>query len=207
MENDKKTSCTVLAILYVLLSYACPLIWVGVADENAPKGILVILAIPSFFGIINAIYIKLNFNTISRNTLLRSAIIVKYLLIPLYIVGGLLIALFFLLIFTPVVIMIFVGPFMITILSVYGYLIMLGGNAFSLAYIKKAKEEGIHGGVLSTLGKVFQFFFAVDVVSLAILSLKEKKYIGATVTVIVLLALGFIGTSIWLFFNIMAAFV
>lgn len=202
MENDKKVSCTVLAILYVLLSYASPFIWLELAGEDAPSIIYLALAIPFFFGIINSIYIRINFQKISRITLLRCAIIIKYLLIPMYIVGGLMIALLFLLTFTPVVIMIFVGPYMIAMLSVYGYLTMLGGNAFSLAYIRKAKAEGVHGVFLSTIGKIFQFFFSVDVVSLVILSLKEKKFIGATVTVIVLLVLGFIGTSAWLIIDI-----
>lgn len=206
MENDKKVPCTVLAVLFVLLSYAGPFICLRLANKDNPAIILFALAIPVFLGIINTIYIKINFEKISRATLLRCAIIVKYMLIPMYKVGALMIALFFLLIFTPVVIMIFVSPFIISLLSAYGYLTLLAGNAFSLAYIRKAKEEGVHSTFLCKLGKIFQFFFAIDIVSLAILSMKEKKYIGATITVIVLSLLGFIGTSAWLIVIIMSAF-
>lgn len=205
METDKKMCCTILAILYVLLSYASPFIWLeleGRKGEDSSTAVFLALALPFFMGMINAIYLRINFQKISRSTLLRCAILIKYLLIPMYIVGGLLIAVFLLLTFTPVVIMIFVGPFMIAVLSVYGYATMLGGNAFSLAYIRKAKEEGVHGRVLSTIGKILQFFFSVDVISMAILSLKEKKYIGATILVIVLLVLGFVGIFAWLVVDI-----
>lgn len=209
METDKKMSCTILAVLYVLLSYASPFIMLelaGIKGEDPPTAVFLVLAIPLFMGIINAIYIRINFQKISRSALLRCAILIKYLLIPMYILGGLLIVVFLLLTFTPIVIMIFVGPFMIAVLSVYGYATMLGGNAFSLAYIRKAKEEGVHGRVLSTIGKILQFFFSVDVISMAILAMKEKKYIAVTVIVIVLLALGFVGTFAWLVVNILDIF-
>lgn len=204
MENDKKLPCTVLAILYVLLSYASPLIWLGLAGEDAPSIIFLVLLSPFVLGIINAIYLRIFFQKINRMTLLRSAIIIKYSLIPLYLAGGLMIVLFLMLTFTPVVIMIFVGPLMIAGLSVYGYLMLLGGNAFSLAYIRKAKEEGVQGVLLSTIGKILQFLFFADVVSLAILSLKEKKYVGVTVAVFALLVLVFWGISAWMIVNIVA---
>lgn len=204
MKDDKKVSCTVLAILYVILSYASPFVWVRLAGEDADAIIFLILVIPLCMGIVNAIYIRINFQKINRSTLLRCAVIIKYCLIPMYMAGGLLIAVLLLLTFTPVVIMIFLGPFMIAMLSVYGYLTMLGGNAFSLAYIRKAKEEGVHGAFLTTTGMVLQFFFSVDVISLAVLALKEKKCIGATIAVIVLLMLGFIGTFAWLLIKVLA---
>ncbi len=204
-ENDKKISCTILAILYVLLAYTSPFIWLEVAGEDSPSIIFLVLAIPFLFGIMIAIYLRINFQKIERSTLLRCSIIIKYSLIPMYIVGGALISIFFLLTFTPIVIMIFIGPFMIAMLSVYGYITMLGGNAFSLAYIRKAQKEGVHGLFFSTIGRICQFFFSVDVISLAILSLKEKKYIVATVTVIILLLLGFIGVTAWLVVSIVNA--
>ena len=156
------------------------------------------LVLPFLAGIVNAVYIRINRQKISRVTLLRCAIIIKYLMIPMYIIGGLLIVVFILLTCTPVVIMIFVGPFMIAVLSAYGYLTMLGGNAFSFAYIRKAQEEGVHGRIISTEGMIFQFFFSLDVISIAVLSLKERKYIVATIAVIAILLMGMIGITVWL---------
>lgn len=202
METDKKT--TLLAVLYVLASYAGPLVWWKVPGEKT-AAINLILVIPFFIGIINAVYIKINFQKSSRMTLLKCTLMVKYLLIPMYIIGGWMIVVLFLLIFTPIVIMIFFSPFMIAMLSIYGYLIMLGGNAFSLAYIRKAREEGVYGTFLSTAGKILQFFFVTDVASMVFFSLKEKKYIAAAVTTIVLLALGFLGILGWLVITIVKA--
>lgn len=203
MEKDKKVSCTILALLYVFMSYLSPVIWdktLGIAGSSSWKDL--ILAIPILLGIFNAIYIRINFDKISRSTLLRCAVFVKYLLIPLYILGGLMIIICILIMFIPIVITVFIGPILAALLSAYGYTVMLGGSAFSLAYIRKARQEGIHGAFLSRIGKLLQFFFTVDVISLAVLALKEKKYIKATIMVVIALVLGFIGGMIWLIMEI-----
>ena len=67
-----------------------------------------------------------------------------------------------------------------------------------LAYIRKAREEGVHGRIISTVGMIFQFFFSLDVISIAVLSLKERKYIVATIAVIAILLMGMIGITVWL---------
>lgn len=214
----------VLSIGYVLLAYICPFLWLFAAEMAGSKldmehtmnvdntmesgagdfGIIfLILVIPLFVGILNAIYLRINRERISRSTLLRCAILIKYLLIPLYLVGGLTIILFFLLTFIPVVFMVFVGPFMIALLSAYGYATMLGGSAFSVAYINKAKKEGIHGKLLSSLAKMFQFFFGMDVITMTVLTLKERKYVKSTIMVIVILLVGIIGIIGWLTMNIL----
>lgn len=173
MEIDKKKSCTILAILYVLVSYLSPFIWLGLFSQEDAEWIdFVILAIPFFLGIFNAVYIKINFEKISRSTLLRSAILIKYLLIPMYIVGGFMIIVSLVFMVLP---FLFIGVFFAFLLSVYGYATMLGGDAFSLAYIKKARLKGVHSTLLSRIGMILQFFFSLDVISLAVLSLKEKN--------------------------------
>ena len=152
MKEDKGISCTILSIVYVVLAYISPLVslrLIGVDAEKISSMAFCALVLPFLAGIVNAVYIRINRQKISRVTLLRCAIIIKYLMIPMYIIGGLLIVVFILLTCTPVVIMIFVGPFMIAVLSAYGYLTMLGGNAFSFAYIRKAREEGVHGNINS----------------------------------------------------------
>ena len=201
VKEDKGISCTILSIVYVVLAYISPLVGLRLIGSDAEKissMAFCALVLPFLAGIVNAVYIRINRQKISRVTLLRCAIIIKYLMIPMYIIGGLLIAVFILLTCTPVVIMIFVGPFMIAVLSAYGYLTMLGGNAFSVAYIRKAREEGVHGRIVSTAGMIFQFFFSLDVISIAVLSLKERKYIPATIAVIAILLMGMIGITVWL---------
>ena len=201
VKEDKGISCTILSIVYVVLAYISPLVGLRLIGSDAEKissMAFCVLVLPFLAGIVNAVYIRINRQKISRVTLLRSAIIIKYLMIPMYIIGGLLIAIFILLTCTPVVIMIFVGPFMIAVLSAYGYLTMLGGNAFLVAHIRKAREEGVYGRIVSTTGMIFQFFFTLDVISIAALSLKERKYIPATIAVIAILLMGMIGITVWL---------
>lgn len=201
----KEKGCTLLSILYVLMAYASPFIWLSTATKKVggmTKESFLILAIPFIMGIIIAIYLKAERQKISRVTLLRCSIIVKYMLIPLYIAGGLLIALFVLLALTPLVIMTFIAPVVAGALGIYGYATMLGGDAFSLAYISKAGEEGVHGKVLCTVGRILQFFFVGDVVSTAVLALKEKKYIALTIAVMAIMVIGFVGAAVCLVIKI-----
>ena len=135
--------------------------------------------------------------------LLRGALIVKYVLIPFYIVGGINVALFALMMFTPVVFMVFLSPVIIGVLCFFGWIYLVGGTVFSLAYIIKAKKEKAHGTVLSVIGGIMQFFFAMDVISLMILSIKDKKYIPVTITLILVTVIGSSSAVAWLVLTFM----
>ncbi|MGN0438496.1 MAG: hypothetical protein ACI4F4_08250 [Lachnospiraceae bacterium] len=199
--NAKEKKLSLLAVLYVIIVYASPLLFLFVlkqSSENANAIIFGFLFMPIVFSVINLIYLKCNYNNISRDALLKCTLLIKYLLIPMYIVGGMLNVLLFFLIFTPVVFMIFVSPFIIGILCFFGWIYMIGGGIFSLAYIIKAAKEGVHGKFLSVIAGVLQFFFTVDVLSMMILSIKEKKYIPATISLVLIMVLGCIGSVLWL---------
>lgn len=208
MQKDSNLSCVVMAIMYVFFAYASPILFVlivGLQGEEAPAIALIALALPFIMGIVNAIFLGTNRFYISRETMLKSAIIVKYSLIPLYIVGGVINAVFLLLTFSPVVVMLFIAPFVVMALSIYGYITMVGGSVFSLAYILRAKNEGVHGGFLSVVGMLCQFLFTVDVVSMAILTLKEKKNVGVTIAILVLILLAVVSILGWLTVKILGA--
>lgn len=204
----KERKVTIPAILYVVLVYISPGIF-GLGISYLPdslKGLAYVgLFIPVVSAIINLIYIEHNFNAISRDLLLRAALIVKYTLIPFYIIGGLTIAIFFLTIFTPVVFMIFLSPVIIGILCFFGWIYLVGGTVFSLAYIIKARKEGIHGKFLSVAAGILQFFFSLDVISVMILSVKEKKYIPVTITLLLVMIIGSISAVAWLFVTVLAS--
>lgn len=100
----------------------------------------------------------------SMDNVLICTRIIKYALIPFYIVGGLSIAVALLLMFTPVVIMVFIGPTIALLLSAIGWLGLLGAAPFSVAYIVRAYKEGVHGKALSVFAAIFQFFFSMDVI-------------------------------------------
>ena len=50
-----------------------------------------------------------------------------------------------------------------------------------------------------------QFFFAMDVISLMILSIKDKKYIPVTITLILVTVIGSISAVAWLVLTFMAS--
>ena len=87
----KERNITILAVLYTVLVYAAPALFYAVVTflPDFLKGLAyVILFLPVALAVINVIYIKKNFNALSRDVLLRGALIVKYVLIPFYIVGN-----------------------------------------------------------------------------------------------------------------------
>ena len=140
---------------------------------------------------------------VNQKTLLNCTVLVKYGLIPFYILGTALILMFLLFSFIPVPFMIFVGPYMAIILSVVGWLILIGSAPFSIVYIMKSYKEGIHGKALSIVSGILQFFFALDVLSIMFLTLKEKRWKKLTYTVlallIILVLLGIIGLNVLIF--------
>lgn len=202
----KERNITILAVLYTVLVYAAPALFYAAVIflPDFLKGLAyVILFLPVALAVINVICIKKNFNSLSRDVLLRGALIVKYVLIPFYIVGGINVALFALMMFTPVVFMVFLSPVIIGVLCFFGWIYLVGGTVFSLAYIIKAKKEKAHGTVLSVIGGIMQFFFAMDVISLMILSIKDKKYIPVTITLILVTVIGSSSAVAWLVLTFM----
>lgn len=193
-----------LAILYITAAYVTPIAFyfcAGLSDE-AEWYVVAVLFIPVILAIINLVIIKIKKTSLDRRVLLNCTVLIKYLMIPLYIVGGLLIVVLFLLMFTPVVIMMFVSPMLIATLCVMGWVLMIGAAPFSIAYIRKSREEGVHGKVLCIIATVLQFFFTADVISVMVLALKEKRHIASTVAMILLLILGFFASIIWLIVKI-----
>ncbi len=205
MKRKEQIICVINAIVFLIAAYGSILLFSLLMTYASSPLALMIFAIPSFLGIYNAIYLGRYRSAISRETLLGCSVLIKYGLIPLYIIGGLLICVLILLTFTPIVFMIFVTPVAVTMLSLYGYVTMLAGGVFSFAYLKKAKDDKIHSKWLISLAALFQFFFTMDVISVGALALKEKKYVKVTIGVTAILALSAIGTFTWMVFNMVSA--
>lgn len=182
-------------LFYVIMTYAYPVITFmtvpkvdgsvnsGAAYEEAAKaqnGALgsdlpfLVLAIPVVL-LIMSIVIAARSKNLHRRAFLMTAELIKYLLIPFYIMGGIAIVLFFLLMFTPVVIMIFVSPVVIGVLCVLGWVSLAGSAPFMIAYLSKAVKDKKLGKLLALLIGVLQFFFAMDVITTIICAIKEKK--------------------------------
>lgn len=182
--NQNRKGCRwiyIMPVLYVLSAYLLPVILLGVGkgidtDAKSAGYSLCFWGLPILVGILNLIVVLTVGRRATRIQLLNCARIVKYGLTPFFVLGGICIALCILLMFTPVVIMIFVGPVAAFMLSVIGWIVLACGAPYSMAYIVRAYKEKVHGGVLSTFAGIFQFFFVMDVIFLIIQACKDRRY-------------------------------
>ena len=165
MNETKKASGAIyiVPIVYVLGMYLMPVVlWaLGSTKESADNvSSAWVLALPIILGLVNLTVVLILGEKISRGQLLICTRIAVALL----------------LMFTPVVIMVFVGPAIAVLLSVIGWLGLLGAAPFSVAYIVRACKEGVHGKALSVFAVIFQFFFSLDVIFVIILAIKDRVY-------------------------------
>lgn len=180
-SNKISRAIYVVPVLYVLGMYIMPvLFWIicNIQESTDSFDAGWIMVMPIVLGLIN-LAVVLILVQISRVQLLICTRIIKYALIPFYVVGGFCIIVALLLMFTPVVIMIFVGPTVAIVLSVIGWLGLLGAAPFSIAYIVRACSEGVQGKVLSVFAGIFQFFFTLDVIFVIVLAVKDRSFVKA----------------------------
>jgi len=178
MEKKKKFPVIyLLAVLYVLSAYLGPVALLVMPDSDTASIVTSWLFwLPVILGIVNLIVVLAAKSKIERKQLLVCSMIIKYALIPFYLVGGLLIVLCLLLMVTPIVFMVFVGPVMALILGIYGWLILLGAAPFSVAYIVRSYKGSFHSKALLVISAIMQFFFTMDVIFITVLAVKERKY-------------------------------
>ena len=198
VQNNEKRFHTLYlwGIIYVLMTYGYPVLWFltlpkadetvtsdaaykefaraqnGALGENLP---FVFLGIPIVLLLINII-LAIAMKKTGRRYFLNTARIIKYLLIPFFIMGGLLILAFFLFMFTPVVIMIFVSPMIMGALAVMGYISMVGSAPLVIAYLSKAAKDKKNGTLWTIVMTIMQFIFGLDVLGTILCVIKEKKH-------------------------------
>lgn len=188
MDENKLKSAFGPAIIYIIACYLFPVLVVVLDNRVQNSGSIIYGTL--ILIIFNFIYIGLNRSRFDRDSLLKSSLLIKYATIPLYIVGGFLIMIFALLMFTPIVFMIVLSPAIIGFLCFVGWILVIGSAPFSLAYLKRAELEGIHPHWLCQIARICQFIFGADVIAMIVLAFKERKCIKATLLVIGLLCLG-----------------
>ncbi len=186
MEQTKESKKAFsLAVIFVVTTYlVCANSFFHPDGKVFVKLSKVLMLLPVVLSMINIIYLKKYKENISREALLNCAVLVKYSLIPLFIAGFVLCLCCLLLMFTPVIIMAFAAPMMIGLLCVLGWLYMVCGSVFSMAYIRKASKDKVHGIVFTVLAAICQFVSVLDVLALMVLTVKEKKHIVKTVLVL-----------------------
>ena len=118
----------------------------------------------------------------SRKTLLNCTLIIKYGLIPFYLVGGSITVYVTLMAFFPLPLMALFGLVTIVFL-ILGYGILLGAAPYAIAYLIKSWKDGVHPKWLAVLAGICQFFFSFDVLAMMVLTLKERYRVKTTIAV------------------------
>lgn len=171
-----------LAIAYVIVIYTILVSFIVLDDDEIRIGVL---WLPILAGLLNLILVMVLRKRLSREELLNCAIIVKYCLIPFYMLGGLGVLGVLILSVIPVPFMIFMGLAAVLML-VYGWIVIICSAPFSIAYIAASYKEGRHNKILLVIAGIMQFFFTVDVISIMFLAIKENKWVKTSIAVIVL---------------------
>ena len=181
-----------LAIAYVIVIYTILVSFIVLDGDEIRIGVL---WLPILAGLLNLILVTIFRKRISREELLNCAIIVKYCLIPFYMLGGLGVLGVLILSVIPVPFMIFMGLAAVLML-VYGWIVIICSAPFSIAYIAASYKEGRHNKILLVIAGIMQFFFTVDVISIMFLAIKENKWVKTSIAVIVLFIVCIVGLII-----------
>lgn len=185
--------CLALTYGYIILFFASSNFLKSFSATEKSSLPLVFFLFPFGLTVANLIITLTYGRKLDRRYLLGASLILKYGLIPYFVFGGMVIAVFFLLIFTPVVIMIFVSPPIIFVLSVIGWVTLCESAPFMVAYFVKAAKDGALSGnkgrttgsiVFAVFGSIMQMFFCLDVLAAVICCFKEKRHVKLTICVL-----------------------
>lgn len=170
----------VLPILYLIASYTFLLL--ANLFHNTVELKMIAFLLPFLIGFLNLIVVLTAGRKWSRKTLLNCTLIIKYGLIPLYLIGGCIAVSITVAALFPLPLMIFFGIVAVALL-LFGYGILLGSTPYAIAYIVKSCKDGTHSKKAAILSGICQFFFVFDVVSMAVLALKERHLVKTTIVV------------------------
>lgn len=167
-------------ILYVIVSYTFFLL-PGLFDQVVELQIISAL-LPFLMGVVNLIVVLTVGRKWSRKTLLNCTLIIKYGLIPFYLIGGCITISVTLAALFPLPLMVLFGLVTVVFL-IFGYGILLGAAPYAIAYLIKSCKEGRHSKAVVILSGICQFLFSFDVFSMMILTIKEKHLVKTTIVV------------------------
>ncbi|MDE6433682.1 MAG: hypothetical protein K2L07_05575 [Lachnospiraceae bacterium] len=175
----------VTSLIYVLSIYMMPVLFL-IGSSNTT---FYFFLIPFGLGIVNIIVSIMCGRTENRIVLLNAAVLIKYSLIPFFMIGGCLIVVTFLFSFIPVPFMIFVGPMVALLEAGVGWFALALGAPYTISYLCVSAKEKLRPKSMVVIHSILQFFFVVDVIDLMVLTLKERKWRKLTITIIILMAI------------------
>ncbi len=196
----------ILALIYVISIYGSligSIILIGQDEEVSSNFIWILLAIPVVIWICSLIFNIKNYRHMDRYSMFDAAMIMKYLMIPLFLVGGFLTLFMAMLTFIPVVFMAVLGPTSALVLSVIGWVYMVSGIVFSIPYLLKSRAEHVNGIGSTILGIICQFFMFLDVIFMMVMTFREERWKKVTIALLLIVAAVIILAFVSLFAGIM----
>lgn len=174
-------------LMYIASFYLVPILF-SIVQEGPAK--TYILYLPIVFGVLNIIVSVKFCKPENRMMLLNAAVLVKYTMIPFFIIGGMGVIVSFLMAFIPVPFMIFLGPMAAVMGVIVGWLILAFASPYTICYLYLASKINIRSRFMIAIHVILQFFFTLDVIDVMVLTLKEHKWKKLTIFIIILLAVG-----------------
>lgn len=170
-------------LLYLISIYLFPVFCVGAAE-----GAKALMYLPFICGVLNIIASVKFCKPENRIMMLNAAVLLKYAMIPFFLVGGLAVFAAFLMSFIPVPFMIFLTLPLATLGAAGGWLILAFESPYVLSYLHLASKEKLYSKGMGIVHTILQFFFTLDVIDVMILTFRERKWRKVTVFIIVMLA-------------------
>ena len=187
-DSKKFNPIYLLSILYVLYVYSFPFWFFEVKTDNAlfyPIMLGVLIA----FAFVETAVLLIFRKKLSDQTVYTAAIIIKYSLIPFYIISG------------NTIILMFLVPMMMgmwIILPITGWIMLACAAPFSVSAFNRQRKLHPESKKLCIAGMICQFFFCADVISLMAASFKMKYRRKATAAalIVALMIIGIIAALI-----------
>lgn len=170
-------------LLYVLSIYLLPA-YLSIKIEGVDLTFLLFL--PFAFGVLNIIAAVKFCRPENRIIMLNATVLVKYALIPFFIIGSFIAVVAFFLSFIPVPFMISLGPAFVIFGNVYGWFVLAFEAPYTISYLRLSFKSDTLSKVMLIVHVILQFFFFVDVIDVMFLTLKARKWKKLTLTLIVL---------------------
>ena len=136
----------------------------------------------STVGVVSLIIVSAVGRKSSRKTLLNCTFVIKYGLIPFYLIGGCITISVTLAALFPLPLMVLLGLVTVVFL-IFGYGILLGAAPYAIAYLIKSCKEGRHSKAVVILSGICQFLFSFDVFSMIKVTMEKTYQLESTMVV------------------------
>lgn len=186
-------------VMYVASLYLLPFF---VSLGQKVGGLSYLVYLPIVFGILNIIVSIVFCKPENRIMMLNATVLVKYTMIPFFIIGGFMVLVCFLFSFIPVPFMIFLGPTMAILGLITGWFILVFEAPYVISYLHLSSKVKFRPTIMTVLHIVLQFFFGIDVIDVMFLTLTERRWKKLTIGIIIFLIICIAIILIWIIKNI-----